>query len=323
MMTGYWVSQSISVAARLGVADLLQDGPRTSDDLATACGAHAPSLYRLLRGLASVGIFQEVEDRRFALTSMATLLRSDVDGSMRALGEMYGREQYLAWGDAFHSIQTGQPAFDRVFGSSYFDYLAGHPEAGTVFDRAMSGWTTQVAAGVVAAYDFGDVGTVVDVGGGEGLLLATILRRFPATRGILFDLPHVVGRVIARSDRADVAGRWEATAGDFFRSVPVGGDVYLLAQILHDWDDDRSQAILAQCHRAMRPGARVLAVEQVIPPGNELSVGKWLDLHMLILLAGRERTQDEYRTLYAAAGFELTRVIPTASGASIVEGVRV
>ena len=322
MMTGYWLSKSICVAAQLGLADLLRDGPRTSDELADACAAHAQSLFRLLRGLASAGIFEEVEDRRFALTPLAELLRSDVPGSMRALAQMYGEEQYRAWGDALYSVRTGQSAFEHVYGMSYFEHFAQNPVPAAIFDEAMTGWTAQVANAVTAAYDFSGAKTVVDVGGGEGLLLATILQANRSVRGILFDVPHVVERASARHERTDVADRWQAVAGDFFTAVPDVGDVYILAQILHDWDDDRSSQILQGCQRAMRPGGKILVVEQVIPPGNEPSFGKWLDLHMLVLLAGQERTDDQYRALFESAGFALSRVIPTASGASIVEGVK-
>jgi hypothetical protein len=321
MMTGYWVSKALNVAAELGLADLLQPGPRTSDDLATACGAHAPTLYRLLRALASVGVFTEVDERRFALTPLAELLRSDVSGSMRALARMYGAEQYRAWGDLLDSVRTGRPAFDRVFGVSHFDYLAHSPEADAIFNDAMTGWTTQVAEAVVAAYDFAGVDTVVDVGGGYGLLLATILRAHPAVRGVLFDQPHVVKGAEPRLQAAGVAERCATDGGDFFASVSPDGDAYILAQIPHDWDDERCRIILGNCRRAIRPVGKLLVVEQVLPPANEPSFAKWLDLHMLVLLTGRERTETEYRDLHAAAGFALTRVIPTFSGASIVESV--
>jgi len=322
MMTGYWIAKSIYIAAELGIADLLQDGPETSEELAVACGAHGASVYRLLRGLASVGIFQEIDGKRFTLTPTAALLQSDVPGSMRALARMYGGEQYQAWGEALHSVQSGQPAFNHVYGSTYFDYFAQNPEAAAIFDDAMTGWTTQVAHAAVAAYDFSSAKTVVDVGGGEGILLATILRANPSSRGILFDLPHVISRASGLLQRTDVGDRCETVAGDFFRSVPAGGDTYLLAQILHDWDDERSRTILENCHRAMRPGGKVLILELVIPPGNEPFFGKWLDLHMLVMVTGRERTAVEYHELLASAGFQLTRVIATESGASIVEATR-
>ena len=322
MMTGYWISKALNVAAELGVADLLRDGPRSSDELAGACGAHPAALYRLLRALAGVGVFTELDGRRFALTPLAELLRSDVPGSMRALARMYGSEQYRAWDGLLESVRTGEPAFDRTFGASYFDYLGRNPDAGAVFNEAMTGWTTQVADAVVEAYDFTGVNTVVDVGGGHGLLLATILRAHPSMRGALFDLPHVVAGAGPLLEAAGVADRCVTVGGDFFASVPEGGDAYLLAQILHDWDDERCRPILENCRRAMRPDGRVLVVEQVLPPANEPSLGKWLDLHMLVLLTGRERTEAEYGALLEAAELELTRVIPTSSGAGIVEAVR-
>jgi SAM-dependent methyltransferase len=269
-----------------------------------------------------VGVFEEIADKRFTLTPMADLLRSEVPGSMRALARMFGGEQYQAWGGVLHSVRTGQPAFNQVYGSTYFDYFARNPDAAAIFDAAMTGYTTQVAHAVAAAYDFSSARTVVDVGGGEGVLLATILRANPSTRGILFDLPHVIARASGLRERSEVGDRCQVVAGDFFRSVPDGGDAYLLAQILHDWDDDRSRTILQNCHRAMRPGGKVLVIELVIPPGNEPSFGKWLDLHMLVLQTGRERTEAEYQELLASAGFQLTKVMTTPSGASVVEGTR-
>jgi hypothetical protein len=303
MMTGYWVSKALNVAAELGLADLLQDGPRSSDDLAATCGVHAPTRYRLLRALASVGIFTEVDGRRFALTPLAELLRSDVPGSMRALARMYGSEQYRAWGDLLDSVRTGRPAFDRTFGASYFEYLASSPAGDAIFNEAMAGWTTQVAEAVVAAYDFAGVDTVVDVGGWHGLLLATILRAHPAVRGVLFDQPHVVKEAQPRLQAAGVAERCATEGGDFFVAAPAGGDVYVLAQILHDWDDERCRVILGNCRQAMRPAGRLLLVEQVLPPANEPSFAKWLDLHMLVLLTGRERTEAEYRDLQPGTRF--------------------
>ena len=321
MLTGYWVSKALNVAAELGIADLLRDGPRTSDELADRCGVHPQALYRLLRALASVGVFTEGEKGRFGLTPAADLLRSDVPGSMRALARMYGSEQYRAWGDLLESIRTGEPAFDRLFGTGYFEYLAHDPEANAVFNDAMTGWTAQLAESVVTAYDFDGSGVLVDVGGGHGMLLATVLRAHPAMRGILFDLPHVAATAKPLLEEAGVAARCEAVGGDFFDSVPAGGTYYLLAQILHDWDDERCRVILDNCRRAMLADGRLLIVEQVLPPANDPSLGKWLDLHMLVLLTGRERSHAEYAALLDSAGFELANVVPTSSGASIVEGV--
>jgi hypothetical protein len=321
MMTGYWLSKSLFVAAELGLADMMRAGPRTTDQLAVACGADSPSLYRLLRALASVGVFSETPGRRFGLTPLAEMLRSDVPGSMRSLARMYGSEQYRAWDDLLGSVTSGKPAFDRVFGASYFEFLANTPQADAVFNDAMTGWTTQVADTVVAAYDFGDVDKVVDVGGGYGLLLTTVLRAYPRMQGILLDLPHVITGAQTLLEAAGLDGRCETVGQNFFAAVTKGGDAYILAQILHDWDDERCRSILVNCRQAMRSGGKILVVEQVLPPANAPSFGKWLDLHMLVMLTGRERTETEYAALFETAGLKLTRVIPTASGACIVEGV--
>lgn len=322
MMTGYWLAQAVSVAARMGIADLLGDGPRPVGDLAAATGAHAPSLRRLLRALASVGVFAETEDGAFGLTPAAAFLRSDDPDSMRSLAIMYGGEQYRAWADLFESVHTGEPVFERVFGAAYFPYLAAHPEADRTFNEAMTGWSAQVDRAVLAAYDFSPFGTVVDVGGGHGRMLAAILAANPEARGVLFDRPHVVASAGPLLEAAGVAARCELVGGDFFHEAPPG-DAYVLAQILHDWDDERSAEILANCRRAIAPNGRLLLVELVIAPGNASDIGKLLDLHMMTLLGGRERTAEEYGALLAAAGFEVTGVIPTRGGASIVEAAPV
>lgn len=323
MMTGYWVSQAVYVAAKLGIADLLVDGPVSCDDLATATRTHAPSLQRTLRALASVGVFSEVAPGHFALTPLATLLRSATPDSMRALAIMYAEEQYRAWGDMLHSVRTGEPAFEHQFGMGVFEYLAQNPEASAVFNEAMTGWTAQLAGAVVDSYDFSPFGTVVDVGGNQGTLLTAILRSQPRVRGILFDLPHVVAGAEELLTAAGVADRCARVGGDFFEAVPAGGDAYVLAQILHDWDDDRCVVILTRCREVMPDHGKLLVVELVLPEGDEPSFGKWLDLHMLVMASGRERTAAEYGTLFRAAGFELARVVPTPAGASIVEGVPV
>ena len=321
MMTGYWVSQALYVAAKLGIADLLADGPLDCEDLAAATDTHAPSLQRVLRALASVGVFTEVSPGSFALTPLAELLRTETPGSMRALAIMYAEEQYRAWGELLHSVRTGEMAFDQQFGMGYFEYLAQHSEADRVFNEAMTGWTHQLVGAVVDTYDFSPFKTVVDVGGGYGALLAAILQSNPGTRGVLFDLPHVVASTEEHLAAAGVAGRCTFVGGDFFEAVPAGGDAYVLSQILHDWDDERCVAILGQCRRAMPDHGKLLVVELVLPAGDEPFFGKWLDLHMLVLLGGRERTAAEYDTLFRAAGFKLARVVPTPPGPSVVEAV--
>ena len=323
MMTGYWVSQALYVAAKLGIADLLADGPVDCEDLAAATNTHAPSLQRVLRALASVGVFTEVSPGSFALTPLAELLRTETPGSMSALAIMYAEEQYRAWGELLHSVRTGEMAFDHQFGMGYFEYLAQHPEADRVFNEAMTGWTQQLVGAVVDTYDFSPFHTVVDVGGGYGALLATILRNNPGTRGILFEQPHVIASAEEELVAAGVADRCTFVGGDFFVEVPAGGDAYVLSQILHDWDDERCVAILGQCRRAMPGHGKLLVVELVLPPGDEPSLGKWLDLHMLVLLGGRERTATEYDALFRAAGFKLARVVPTSPGPSVVEAIPV
>ena len=323
MMTGYWVSQALYVAAKLGVADLIDEGPRRVEELAAATQTDAPSLRRVLRALASVGVFTEVRPDTFALTPLAALLRTGTPDSMRALAIMYAEEQYRAWGDVLHSVRTGEPAFEKQFGTSYFAYLAQHPGADRVFNEAMTGYTTQLVGAVVDAYDFSPFKTIVDVGGSYGTLLATILRSHPAARGILFDQPHVVAVAGEQLAAAGVAERCTTVGGDFFAEVPAGGDAYVLAQILHDWDDERSVAILRQCRRAMPAHGKLLVVELVLPPGEEPFFGKWLDLHMLVLAGARERTATEYEALFRATGFALARVVPTAAGPSVVEAMPV
>jgi hypothetical protein len=319
MMTGYWLSKAVYVAAKLGIADLLSDGAASYDDLAKTTGTHAPSLYRLLRALASKGVFSEVMTGRFAVTPIGALLQTGGPNSMRALAIMYGEEQYRTWGDLLHSIQTGQPAFERKFGMDVFEYFHQNTAAGAVFNEAMTNWTTQVSAAVAATYDFSRFGTIVDVGGNQGILLAAILRNNPAGRGILFDLPHVVATAREQLTEAGVESRCEVLGGDFFTAVPPDGDAYLLSYVLHDWNDERCVAILAQCRRAIAASGTLLAIELVLPEGNEPSFGKLLDLHMLVMAGGRERTGAEYRVLLQAGGFVLTRVIPTPAGSSIIE----
>jgi hypothetical protein len=321
MMTGYWVTQTVYVAAKLGIADLLSDGPLSCDDMAVKSGTHAPSLRRILRALASVGVFSEIVPGEFALTPLASLLRSADPNSVRALAIMYAEEQYRAWGDMLYSVRTGEPAFEHRFGMGVFEYFAQNPEASAVFNEAMTGLTIQVANSVAGAYDFSNCATIVDIGGNRGTVLAAILQRYCGSRGVLFDRPHVVataGEVLAA---AGVENRCTIVGGDFFESVPPGGDVYLLASILHDWDDERCVEILSRCRQVMRNSGKLLVVELVLPPGDEPFIGKWVDLHMLVMASGRERTEEEYGKVLLAAGFQLERVRSLPNGQSIVEAV--
>jgi len=275
----------------------------------------------MLRALASVGVFTETAPGTFALTPLADLLRTAVPGSMRALAITYNEEQYRAWGELLHSVKTGGVAFEHIYGMPVFEYFAQHPEADRVFNDAMIGWSNQVAGAVADTYDFAPFRTVVDVGGGYGTLLAAILRNNPDARGILFDQPHVIAGADGLLTAAGVADRCATVGGDFFAAVPEGGDAYVLAQILHDWDDDRCMTILRQCRRAISSHGKLLVVELVLPPDEEPFFGKWLDLHMLVMNGGRERTAIEYGALFQATGFQLTRVVPTPPGPSVVEAV--
>jgi hypothetical protein len=319
LIVGHWVAQAIAVVAELGVADRLADGPRSVEDLAAELGADAGALHRVLRALASEGVFTEVEPRRFGLTPIARLLRSDVPGSLRAVARLTNDLDWSAWRRLDHSVRTGQPAFPVVHGTEPFAYLAAHPEAGATFDEAMTGLTAKNAAPVVDAYDFSPFATIVDVGGGHGAFLTAILRAHPRARGILADLPLVVEGARARIAAAGLAERCACVPTDMFEAVPPGGDAYILSSVIHDWDEARSQRILTNCRRAMGDDARLLLVEMIIPEGDAPAVGKWLDLEMLVCFGGRERTEAEYRMLLAATGFELTRVVATSTPASVIE----
>jgi hypothetical protein len=320
LMTGYWRSQATYVAAKLGVAELVAGGACSIHELAAATGTHGPALHRLMRALASVGVFA-VEDGRYALTPIGALLQTGTMESMHALAVMYNEEQYRAWGDLLHGVRTGAVPFEHVYGMPVFEYFATNAEPGRVFNDAMTSWSSHVAGAVATSYDFSQLGTVVDIGGGHGALLASILQRQPNCRGVLFDLPHVVATAGQPLRAAGVDDRCDLIGGDFFIGpLPADGDAYVLAQILHDWDDDRSLAILTQCRRMMTATSRLLVVEFVIPPGNQPSPGKWLDLHMLVMASGRERTATEFTNLFRAAGFTLTDVVSTPTGLSVIEG---
>lgn len=318
---GYWHTQAIYVAAKIGIADLLVSGPKSADELAAATGTHPRALYRLLRAMASIGIFAEDDQHRFALTPMAECLRTDVAGSVRALAIMRGEWQYEAWGQLLHSVRTGACAFEKVFGAALFDHLAAYPEKGALFDSAMTGVHGRETRAMLDAFDFSGIEVLADVGGGNGEVIASVLGRYPTMRGILFDRPAVSERARVNLHTAGVADRCEVVAGDFFESVPRGASAYLLRHIIHDWDDEKSVAILRNCRAATGANARLLIVEGIVPPGNEPSVSKFFDLAMMVLPGGMERTEHEYRQLFTASGFTLKRITPTATWISVIEAV--
>lgn len=320
LLTGYWRSQAVYVAAKLGIADLLKTGPRSADELAQATGTHAPSLYRLLRALASVGVFVEGDGRHFALTPLAECLRSDVPGSQRSLAIMNCEEHYRAWGELLFSVRTGKTAFDQLYGMPVFEFLARHPGQAQVFDEAMVGVHGRETAAMLDAYDFSDIGVLADVGGGNGSLLTAVLKQHPGLRGLLFDLPGVVARAKANIEAAGLAERCQIRGGNFFESIPAGADAYLLRHIIHDWDDAKATTILCNVHQAIKPDGKLLLIEGVVPPGNDLSFTKLLDLTMLVIPGGKERTESEYRELLGASGWQLTRIVPTQAEVSVIEG---
>jgi hypothetical protein len=312
LIGGYRVSRAIAVVVALGVPDLLAGGPRAIDDLARATETHPGALYRVLRLLAGMGLFEEALPRQFRLTPLGHGLRSDVTGSMGSTALMHlDSARWLSWDDLLYSVRTGEIAFPRVHSVEIFDYLRDHPDAEKVFQQAMTANTARSGAAITQVYDFSSADYVVDIGGGHGLFLATILQAYPALRSVLFDQPEVVEGALALLVAAGVADRCEITSGDFFAEVPQGGDLYLLRQIIHDWDDARATSILANCRRAMLPSGKVLLIEAVISVDYQRSLPVLqLDLEMLVNYGGLQRTEDEYSALFAAAGFQLGKVIP-------------
>lgn len=322
MATAFWVSRAVYVAARLGLADLLGDGLKTAQELADSTQTHAPSLYRLLRTLASQGLFTESGEHRFALTPLGATLKTGAPGAARStVIALAGPWMWGAWSEFLYSVQTGRTAFDKVWGMPVFDYLAEHADEARFFGEAMIGVHGGEPPAVAAAFDLSGVGTVVDVGGGTGTLLATILRTHPQLRGILYELPHVVAEARATLTESGVGDRCSVMSGNFFESVPAGGDAYVLSHVIHDWDEGKCLTILRNCRQAMKGHGRLLIVEFVLPSGNEPHPGKILDLVMLTVPGGVERSGEEYAALLEKAGFRLARIVPTASAVSIVEAL--
>ncbi|MBV8886744.1 MAG: hypothetical protein JO235_22500 [Chroococcidiopsidaceae cyanobacterium CP_BM_RX_35] len=325
MMNAYRLSQSISVAAKLGIADFLADGPKSSDELARSTGVHAQSLYRLLRALASFGVFAEDENGLFGLTPRAAMLQTNVPGSIRAYAIVIGEEwHWRMWGDIAYSVKTGEPAFDHLFGMEFQNYYSQHPEVAKNFDGAMVSVLAMTDAAVMTNYNFSSIGKVVDVGtgGGDGKLIASILKTNPNMQGVFFDLPPRLEPARALIEAEELTSRCELVAGDVFKSFPSGGDAYIIKNLIHDYDDERAVTILKNCHEAIEENGKLLVVEMVLPPGNKPSLAKILDVEALIMTAGAiERTEAQYRELFETAGFKLTNVISTSSPMSILEAV--
>jgi len=324
LITGKWVMQAIYVAAELGIADLLKDGARSSADIARVCKTNADATYRLMRALSNIDVLEERDGRMFALTPLGETLRSDVPGSMRGYARFVGyAPTWTAWGEMLHSVRTGEPAVDHLFGENLFDYYAKHLEESAIFDEAMTSISTVEAHAVADGYDFTGIGTLADVGGGRGYLLATVLKANPAMKGILFDLPRVVEGAPALLREHEVENRVRIKSGSFLETAPKDADAVIMKHIIHDWNDEDCIRILRNCQRVLPKRGRVLVVEAVVPPREQRGWAKLLDLEMLVLTPrGRERTGDEFAKLLRDGGFRLTRVVPTASHVSLVEGER-
>jgi cyclopropane fatty-acyl-phospholipid synthase-like methyltransferase len=320
ILSGSWVAQCCYAVAKLGVPDLLADGPRSVDELAARCGADPGALARLLRGMASIGLFRRTAPGTYALTSVTECLRSDVPGSLRQLALLDGEEVFRSFADIEHTVRTGQPAFDLVHGVPFYDYLADHRETAVAFTEAMDANRLPATLG---ACDLSGVDTVVDVGGGSGGLLTEVLTTHPAARGVLVELPEAVRQADKKFAEAGLSGRVDLVEGSFFDAVPPGGDAYVLARVLHNWTDEKALLILRRVRAAMAPGARLLVFEQLVPDEDSAPDGTsgMVDLLMLVLLEGYDRTEEHYRRLLAEAGFVVDRVhhgeTPTADGALV------
>lgn len=324
MGVAIWQARAVYAAAELGLADLLANGARSTEEVAGATGMHAPSLYRLLRALASCGIVTETAPRRFETTLLGDALQEGAPGAARAtILTIAGSWQWEAWGNFLHALRTGESGVQEAFGKSLFDFLADEPVHGARFNEAMVGMHGAVAPAVVAAYDFSQFGSIVDVGGGKGALLAAILSAHLELRGVLFDLPETEDDARDYLARAGLAARCDFKAGDFFDRVPAGHDAYVLAHVLHDWTDEQSLMILGKCREAIPAGGRLLIVEAVLPDGDTPHHGKLMDLLMLTVTGGVERNADQFTEMLKRTGFNLTRIYATTTHQSVIEAVPV
>jgi len=321
LMNGVLVAGAVSCLAQLGIPDLVEAAPQSAEELAKQVGADPHALYRLMRATASVGVLSEGPDGKFSQTPMSAVLRSNATPSLRAFAIMTGREWHgRGWSHLEQCVRTGNPAMQQIYGAPMFEYLKQHPEEAQIFNDAMSDLSTIDSPAVAEAYNFEGIHSIVDIAGGHGLLLATILGKNPHLQGTLYEMPHVLEG--ARSGPLKpVMDRCTLASGDMFCSVPAGADAYLMKHIIHDWPDDRCVQLLQACRKGVNPGGKLLVVDCVIQPGNDFSTGKFLDLQMMIFPSGCERTEKQFRDLFAASGWRLNRIIPTAAPDSIVEGV--
>ena len=321
LMNGIFVAGAVSCLAQLGIPDLVEADPKSAEELATQISADPEALYRLLRATASVGVLSEGPDRKFSQTPMSAVLRSDATPSLRDFAIMSGREWHgRGWAHLDYCVRTGKQAMEQIYGAPVFEFLKQHPDEAQIFNDAMTELSMIDGPAVAEAYNFDGIRTIVDIAGGHGFLLATILQRNPHLQGTLYEMPHVLDG--ARSGPLKpVMERCTLASGDMFSSVPAGADAYIMKHIIHDWPDDRCVQLLEACRKGVNPGGRLLVVDSVIQPGNDFSPSKFLDLQMLIFPSGCERTEKQFRDLFAAAGWRLNRIIPTAAQDSVVEGV--
>jgi O-methyltransferase domain/Dimerisation domain len=318
LIGGYRATQAIYVVTALRIPDALSGGPKDAPSLAKDVGVNPDRLYRVLRALASVGVFTMDGDNRFGLTEMGALLKTRTDGSMALTSLFAGEEPYRAWGDLLHSVRTGETAFDHAYGMGHFEYLALHPEAATTFNRLMA-WSVGITGAPLEGYDLGPHKVMVDVGGGNGTLIATVLRAYPGLRAILFDQAPAVAEAAEVLRTSGVSDRCEIRTGSAFEAVPSGGDVYVMSRVLHDWPDDKALLLLTNCRRAMSEGDVLLLVEGVLPEGITAVPRLWLDLTMMVMTGGRERTEGEWRRLLANGGFRLAKVRSSRPNQELIE----
>jgi hypothetical protein len=322
MGSGFMFTASLYPVAKLKIADLLADGPLPVTDLAQKTGSNADALYRVLRLLASAGVFAESAGKVFALTPMSDFLRADTPGSLRdMLLWMGNRFHFKVWSEMSYSIKTGKPAVEHVYGKPCFDAIFGDPEIAYDFNTAMTCFSRQIAPALLEAYDFSGIGTLMDVAGGHGAILCEVLSRYPGMKGILFDMPNVIEEANCHICSLKMDHRCETVTGDFFEQIPSGADAYYMQHIIHDWADEPALKILANCRRALegQKDGRLIIVDTVVPETSEPHFSKILDLEMLLMPGGRERTEREWRELFAKAGFEIARIVPMPAAESVIE----
>ncbi len=315
---GKWISRPISLVARLGIADLLASGPQSVEELAQATNTHAGSLYRVMRALSAIGVFHEDEAMGFSLTPLGECLKS---GGLRYQAMLFHSQWHdRAWSELDHAVKTGEAAFDKAFGKPTFEWLAQHPEDARIHGMAMAANLGPRTGAITQSFDFGPYNRVVDVGAGHGTLLAAIAIKHPEVRGVAADLSHVAEKAEETFAAAGLSDRCWAEPCDFMKRVPADGDLYILSNVLHDWDDENCRTILNNCRRAMKSGSKLLIVEFLVPPANVFSLAKLLDIEMMVMSGGgRERTEGEFCNLLDAAGLRMGTIIPLETGEALLE----